>query len=149
VSVARLTLVLAWSVFHNDEGSNYGVAILSGVPRVEPFPPGRKRALLPRWHRMHTVLLAPHVLVPFASSITSSFSINPTAPGAIMARKTIAVRDLLAQAEANGYMKGKHKEQDKVRDRHKHVAKTKKDHDAALNRYVLYVRLFLPREMRI
>lgn len=61
-----------------------------------------------------------------------------------MARKTVAASDLLAQAEANGYKKGKHQEQDKVRNRHKHVEKTKKDHAAALNRYVLYVRLLLP-----
>jgi hypothetical protein len=45
--------------------------------------------------------------------------------------------DLLAQAEANGCKRGTHKEQDKVRDRHRHIEKTKKDHDAALNRYVL------------
>ena len=63
-----------------------------------------------------------------------------------MLRKMFAARDLLAQVEANGYKKGKHKEQDKVRDRHKHVEKTKKDHDAALNRYVLYVRLCFPHE---
>ena len=61
-----------------------------------------------------------------------------------MTRKMLAASVLLAQAEANGYRKGKHKEQDKVRDRHKHVEKTKKDHEAALNRYVLYGRLLLP-----
>jgi hypothetical protein len=44
-----------------------------------------------------------------------------------------SARDLLAQAEANGYKRGT----DKVRDRHRHVEKTKKDHEAALNRYVL------------
>ena len=58
-----------------------------------------------------------------------------------MVRRTVAADDLLAQAEANGYKRGEHKEQDKVRDRHKHVDKTKKDQNAALNRYVLYVRL--------
>lgn len=61
-----------------------------------------------------------------------------------MARKTIAASDLLAQAEANAYNKGKDKEQDKVRDRHKHIEKTKKDHDAALNHYALYIRPALP-----
>jgi hypothetical protein len=58
-----------------------------------------------------------------------------------MVRRTVAADDLLAQAEANGYKRGEHKEQDKVRDRHKHVDKTKKDQNAALNRFVLYVRL--------
>jgi len=57
-----------------------------------------------------------------------------------MARKALAASDLLAQAEANGYKKGSHQEQDKVRDRHKHVEKTKKDHEAALKRYVLFVQ---------
>jgi hypothetical protein len=56
-----------------------------------------------------------------------------------MVRRTVAADDLLAQAEANGYKRGEHKEQDEVRDRHKHVKKTIKDHTAALNRYVLYV----------
>lgn len=65
-----------------------------------------------------------------------------------MARKTVAASDLLAQAEANGYKKGKHREQDKVRHRDKYVDKTKKDHDAALNRYVLYDRLLLPPARR-
>lgn len=63
-----------------------------------------------------------------------------------MVRRTVAAGDLLTQAEANGYKRGEHKEQDKVRERHKHVEKTKKDQNAALNRYVLYVRLCSPRE---
>jgi hypothetical protein len=63
-----------------------------------------------------------------------------------MSRKKLAASDLLAQAEENGYKKGKHKEQDKVRDRHKHVKNTKKDHKAALNRHVLYVGCFYAPE---
>lgn len=45
--------------------------------------------------------------------------------------------ELLARAKANGYRTGAHKEKDEVRDLHKHIDKTKKDQDVALNRYVL------------
>jgi len=55
-------------------------------------------------------------------------------------RRPVTAGDLLAQAEANGY-KREHKEQYKVWERHKHVEKTKKDQNTALNRYVLYLRL--------
>jgi hypothetical protein len=44
---------------------------------------------------------------------------------------------LLARAEANGYKRGQHKEGDEARNRFKHVDKTKKDQNAALDRYVL------------
>jgi hypothetical protein len=46
-------------------------------------------------------------------------------------------KGLFARAKAKGYQRGAHKEKDQVRNRHKHVDKTKKDHDAMLNRYVL------------
>jgi len=65
-----------------------------------------------------------------------------------MVLKTFAVRGLLAQAEANGYEKGKQKAQDKVRYRHRRVKKTKKDHDSTSDRYVLYVRLCFFHEKR-
>lgn len=54
-----------------------------------------------------------------------------------MGRRRATADELLAQAEANGYKRGKHTEKDEVRDCHKHVEKTKKDQDAALHRYVL------------
>lgn len=54
-----------------------------------------------------------------------------------MGKRHATADDLLAQAEANGYRRGEHREEDEVRDRHKHVKKTKKDQDAALNRYIL------------
>jgi hypothetical protein len=44
---------------------------------------------------------------------------------------------LLARAEANGYRRGVHRATDEVRDREKHVMKTKKDQDRTLGRYVL------------
>ena len=43
-----------------------------------------------------------------------------------MARKTDE-DGLLARADANGYRKGAHREEDTVRDRNKHIEKTKKD----------------------
>lgn len=45
--------------------------------------------------------------------------------------------ELLAQAEAKGYQRGANKEKDEIRDRHKHVDKTKRNHETALARYVL------------
>jgi hypothetical protein len=54
-----------------------------------------------------------------------------------MARTRAAADELLAQVEANGYRKREHKEKDEVRSRHKRVDKTKKDQNAALDRYVL------------
>jgi hypothetical protein len=44
---------------------------------------------------------------------------------------------LLAQAEANGYRMGAYREEDSVRDRHKHVKKTVEEHNKVLKRYVL------------
>jgi hypothetical protein len=46
-------------------------------------------------------------------------------------------QELVARVKAKGYQRVAHKEKDKVRNRHKHVDKVKKDHDAALDRYVL------------
>jgi hypothetical protein len=51
---------------------------------------------------------------------------------------------LLARAEANDYKRRVHKEADKVCGRGKHVAKTKKDQDRTLHRYVLYLFENLP-----
>jgi hypothetical protein len=51
-------------------------------------------------------------------------------------RQTTAA-DLIAQAAANGYKRGAHKEQDKTRHQGKHVKKTRKDQDTTLNRYVM------------
>ncbi|KAK5344085.1 hypothetical protein LTR43_012447, partial [Exophiala xenobiotica] len=45
---------------------------------------------------------------------------------------------LLARAEANGYQRGAHREADEVCGRDKHVAKTKKNQDATLRRYILW-----------
>jgi hypothetical protein len=44
--------------------------------------------------------------------------------------------DLVAKAAANGYKRGAHTEQDKMRRPEKHVDKTKINQDATLNRYV-------------
>lgn len=44
---------------------------------------------------------------------------------------------LLARAEANGYRRGAHKQNDQLCGREKHVSKTKKDQDRTLKRYVL------------
>jgi len=50
-----------------------------------------------------------------------------------MARKNITEDELLARAEANGYQRGVHRENDGLRDRNKHIEKTKQDQNAALD----------------
>lgn len=45
--------------------------------------------------------------------------------------------DLIAQAAANGYKRGEHKEQDETRHREKHVQKTRRDQDVTLKRYIM------------
>jgi hypothetical protein len=52
-------------------------------------------------------------------------------------RKKLTADELDAGAEANGYQKGAHREEDSRRDRNKHGDDTKKDQDGALDRYVL------------
>jgi hypothetical protein len=54
-----------------------------------------------------------------------------------MGRRRVTANELLARAEANGYKKGKHKEKDAVRNRHRHADNTKKDQNAVLDCYVL------------
>jgi hypothetical protein len=54
-----------------------------------------------------------------------------------MAKKKITGAELAARAKANGYQRGAHRDKESLRDRNKHVDKVKRDHDAALDRYVL------------
>jgi hypothetical protein len=55
-----------------------------------------------------------------------------------MGRVRDDVQQLVARTKAKGYERGANKERDEVRNHHKHVDKTKREHDAALNRYVLW-----------
>ena len=73
----------------------------------------------------------------YRSTTTTAAAAEPPAYLPPMGKRHATADDLLAQAEANGYRRGEHREEDEVRDRHKHVKKTKKDQDAALNRYIL------------
>ena len=54
-----------------------------------------------------------------------------------MSRRPVNEDELLARAEANGYKMGEHKEEDAVRDRHKHGGKAIKEQNKVLERYVL------------
>lgn len=54
-----------------------------------------------------------------------------------MKGRQMTTTDLIAQAAANGYKRGAHKEQDETRHRGKHVKKTRKDQDITLKRYVM------------
>ncbi|OAG42721.1 AdoMet-dependent rRNA methyltransferase SPB1 [Fonsecaea monophora] len=63
---------------------------------------------------------------------------SATAMGPLSQQELTADELLLARAEANGYQRGAHREADEVSGRDKHVAKTKKNQDATLRRYVLW-----------
>jgi hypothetical protein len=54
-----------------------------------------------------------------------------------MKGRQVTAAGLIAQAAANGYKRGAHKEQDKIFHREKHVKKIRKDQYATLNRYVM------------
>jgi hypothetical protein len=54
-----------------------------------------------------------------------------------MGRRPVTEDELMAQAEANGYKMGEHREEDAVRDRHKHGEKTIKEQNKVLERYAL------------
>jgi hypothetical protein len=56
-----------------------------------------------------------------------------------VARLLITADELLARAEANGYKRRVRKEKDEVLNRYKHVRKTKKDQNMALNSYASYL----------
>ncbi|KAI9775333.1 MAG: hypothetical protein M1816_005988 [Peltula sp. TS41687] len=53
-------------------------------------------------------------------------------------RRPVTTEELRAQAEANGYNGGAHKEADETGGREKHIGSTKKNHDGILRRYVLW-----------
>ena len=54
-----------------------------------------------------------------------------------MARKKATADELDARAEANGYQRGAHREEDSRRDGNKHEDKTKKNQDITLGHYVM------------
>jgi hypothetical protein len=54
-----------------------------------------------------------------------------------MAKRKVTAEELLARAESNGYQRGAHREKDNARDGNRHIDKTKKDQNAALDLYVL------------
>ena len=60
-----------------------------------------------------------------------------------MGRNT-TVEELLAQAKANGYKRGAHIEQDRVKKQGKHGDKAKVNQDGTLRRYVRQVRYRRP-----
>lgn len=63
-----------------------------------------------------------------------------------MGRRNITAAGLLAQAEAKGYQRGAHIDQDQVRDERRHNQKTQKNHNATLERYVLWRLAHLERD---
>ena len=55
----------------------------------------------------------------------------------VMVRKKATLDELEARAEANGYQRGAHREEDSRRDGNKHEDKTNKNQDATLGHYVM------------
>lgn len=54
-----------------------------------------------------------------------------------MSRKSDHGQTLLARVKAQGYLREAHRDQDEIRRCHTHIDQTKKDQDAALDRYLL------------
>ena len=63
-----------------------------------------------------------------------------------MTRRQPTAAGLLARAEAKGYKRGAHTDQDQVRDERRHNEKTKQNHNGTLNRYVLWRLAHLERD---
>ncbi len=62
-----------------------------------------------------------------------------------MTRRQATAAGLLAQAEASGYKRGAHKEQDQVKDERRHNDVIKKNHQSTLNRYILWQLAYIER----
>lgn len=63
-----------------------------------------------------------------------------------MPRRRHIPAETLARAEANGYKKGAHEEQDKLEDQNRHNGKTKQNQDGTLNRYVFWHLAHIERD---
>jgi hypothetical protein len=62
---------------------------------------------------------------------------RPTAASStVMAKQKVMAEELLAGAEFNGHKRGARREKYSTRDDNKHIGITKKDRNAALDRYV-------------
>ena len=71
----------------------------------------------------------------FSITVYLLHSLRRTA--AVMARKKATADELDARAEANGYQRGAHREEDSRRDCNKHEDKIKKNQDATLGHLVI------------
>lgn len=85
-----------------------------------------------------TCHLRTHLSLPSSTFTSPSFSIHSSVMG-----KRLTAGQLLARAETNGYRRGAHRDEDVPQDRNKHKPETKKDQDAAVDRYSLSGRLAL------
>src|SRR5271170_1460893 len=75
----------------------------------------------------------------------SPFSPLPAFPA--MGRRRVTADELLARAEANGYKKGKHKEKDAVRNRHKCCAQQTGMHILVVEALLIIYLFYLGSEL--
>jgi len=120
---------------------------------ARPLP--RRSSLLPPRYAFytpssHSLFRSSHVSSAFSAALAFFlYRYYPRAylPPVSMGRKS--GQELVAQAKAKGYQRGANQERDKIRNRHKHVDRTIKNHDATLDRYILIDRDQSMIEMRI
>jgi hypothetical protein len=70
-------------------------------------------------------------------SLLSAPSCSSHAFSTVMEKRKAMAEELRAQAESNGYKRRAHREKDSTRDDKRHIHKTKKDQNVALDRYLL------------
>lgn len=93
---------------------------------LHPHP--SSSSLLPSRSDHHVFCLAPFPAL--LALPTAAFS-------TVIAKRKVTAEELLARAESNGYKRGAYQEKDSTRDENRHIDKTKKDQNTALDRYVL------------
>jgi hypothetical protein len=103
VSIARLTFLLTWSVFHDKAVSI--LASLWSLGGARP-PVSTSVALMSCWHQSRITLPIPRLLDLVFLTACLLPSTLPTR--AAIVRRTVAAEDLIIQAEANDYKRGIH-----------------------------------------
>ena len=89
-----------------------------------------------RYCRLFTLPFGPGCLTG-SQILTSAPSRSSHAFSIVMEKWKAMAEELLGRDESNGYKRGAHREKDTTRDDKMHINKTKKDQNAALDRYVL------------
>jgi hypothetical protein len=128
-----------WRPFQDSCPRRHGgtTGVLFRVPTVPcspPLPPATRNASLNWDCRLYVSgLIVRSLFRP------PSYLLHPLRAGTatVMARKKATADELDARAEANGYQRGAHREEDSRRDGNKHKDTTTKNQDITLDHYVM------------